>query len=285
METRIQLLQPKSLEFLNIISKHFLKPECLRNLNNNFDFSNKKNQKSLNEVHLGTECEKFINELNIQEHVDVVANVRENCLQFYITAAQQICKRLPINDKFLSKLKVFEPGTALRDNNRETSFNDVYFIAQTISGFDYDELKKEWFALHQDCTEVEKDNLEILDFDDMWKQIFQRHQYSNLKSLLNAVRSLPNSNADAERIFSFLPDLKTKKRNKLSYINVNASCVVKSALKARKETALTMQITEKHLSQMTTEILYSACPKKQKSHLRLYAADIDETATPSSSNM
>lgn len=136
---------------------------------------------------------------------------------------------MPITDPFLCKLKVFDIDTTLRDPNRESSFKDVSFIAQTINGFDDDGLRKEWFALHQSFTEAEKDSFVILNFDEMWKQIFQKHtdQYLNLKSLLNAVRSLPNSNVDSERIFSMLPDLKTKKRNKLSNESINANCVLK----------------------------------------------------------
>ena len=163
-------------------------------------------------TYLGTECEKYLDELVTEGHTEVVANVRQNCLQFYITAAQGICKRLPINHSFLSKLKVFEADTALRDPNREVSFNNVSFIAQTFGGFDDDGLKKEWFALHQDFTEAEKDSFTMLNLDELWKKIFQHtDRHPNLKSLLNAVRSLPNSNADSERIFSYLPDLKTKK--------------------------------------------------------------------------
>jgi len=72
----------------------------------------------LNDIYLGTECEKYLDELVTEGHTEVVANVRQNCLQFYITAAQGICKRLPINHSFLSKLKVFETDTALRDPKR-----------------------------------------------------------------------------------------------------------------------------------------------------------------------
>jgi len=129
-----------------------------------------------------------------------------------VTAAQDICTKLPINEIFLSKLKVFESDMALYNSNREASFNDVSFVAQTFGGFDDNTLRKEWFALHQSFTEAEKDYFSTLNFDDMWIHIFQRtYKYPNLKSLLNAVRSLPNSNADSERIFSLLPDIKTKK--------------------------------------------------------------------------
>ena len=121
----------------------------------------------------------------------------------------------------------------------------------------------------------------------MWKQILQSQhpkdidKYPNLTKLLNAVRSLPNSNADAERMFSFLTDLKTKKRNKLSSVSVNAACIVKSALKARGETSLSMTIEEKHLSHMSTNILYSSVAKKKRSILGLRATDTNDIAGPS----
>jgi len=37
-------------------------------------------------------------------HADVIITIRENCLQFYITAADEIRKRLPVNNIFLHKL-------------------------------------------------------------------------------------------------------------------------------------------------------------------------------------
>lgn len=104
----------------------------------------------------------------------------------------------------------------------------------------------------------------------MWKKILQSQnsiniaKYPNLKSFLNAVRSLPNSNADSERVFSVLSDIKTKKRNKLSVTNVNALCVLKSALKSRKETVLNMVIDENHLSLMSAKTLYASSPMEKK---------------------
>jgi len=47
----------------------------------------------------------------------------ENYLQFYVIAVQEICKGLLINEKYLSKLKLFELDTNVHDIDRETSFN------------------------------------------------------------------------------------------------------------------------------------------------------------------
>ncbi|KAM0727925.1 Zinc finger protein 862 [Formica fusca] len=283
LETRIHLLQPKSVELLITVCKHFLKPELLKYVcNDDFKFSEKENQKSLNNINVGFECEEYLESLMKEGHADIIGNVRDNCLQFYVTAAEEISKRLPIKNKFLYKLKVFQLNAALCSIDRETSFNDVSFIAQTLGGFDENALKKEWHALHLDFTIAEKEHFFKLNFDEMWKEIL-KCKYPKLKSLLNAIRSLPNSNADPERMFSFLSDIKTKKGNKLSPACINAICVLKSALKTRKQTVLDMEINEKHLSLMSSEKLYSTCPKKMNS-FTLYAADINDIAGPSSVN-
>jgi len=90
----------------------------------------------------------------------------------------------------------------------------------------------------------EKQNFSKLNFDNMWKAILQRRhtnnvpKYSNLTNIINTIRTLPNSNADPERMFSLLNNLKTKTRNSFSTVSVNAIRMFKSALKTRGETAL-----------------------------------------------
>jgi len=287
VETRIHLLQPKSLNFLFKICQHFLKDEHLKPFSMNITFSLKENHKILNEINLGSECEEYLNKLMMQGHKDIVTTVRENCLTFYVTAAEEIRKRLPVNNTFLSKLQVFASSGNLFNTDRETSFNDVSFVAKTFGDFDKDALKKEWIALGLDFTIKDKENLSKLNFDNMWKEILKCQypnnitKYPNLTNVLNAVRSLPNSNADPERMFFLLTDVKIKKRNKLSSASINAICVFKSALKARRETCINMTIEKKHLSLMSTDKLYTSAPKKYCSTLRLHAADDNDIAGPS----
>jgi len=72
----------------------------------------------------------------MQGHKDVVTTVRENCLTFYVTATEEIRKRLPVNNTFLSKLQVFASSGSLFNTDRETSFNDVLRPEDsTISSF------------------------------------------------------------------------------------------------------------------------------------------------------
>ncbi|KAL6260890.1 hypothetical protein P5V15_008417 [Pogonomyrmex californicus] len=95
---------------------------------------------------------------SIDGHANMVATVRENCLRFYITAAEEISKRLPVSDIFLSKLQIFLPHIALLSTNRETSFHEFSFIVARMSGFDENGLKKEWFALNSNFSVTEKQN-------------------------------------------------------------------------------------------------------------------------------
>lgn len=194
--------------------------------------------KNANEIFIGSDCEEHLNNLIIKGYIEVVKIVRQNCLKFYLTAADEIRKRLPISNYFLQNLQVFLPAVSLCNDNRQTSFQNVAFIAKTLCDFDEEALKKEWLNLPADFTEQEKQNLYELNFDEMWKEILQRqsnnnYRYPILRNILSAVRSLLNSNADPERPFSILTELKSKKRNKLSSTCVNAICVIKSVLKTR----------------------------------------------------
>ncbi|KAL6265701.1 hypothetical protein P5V15_002504 [Pogonomyrmex californicus] len=181
----------------------------------------------------------------------------------------------------------------LLSTGRETSFHDLSFIVARMDNFNENDLKKEWFALNSDFSITEKQDLLKLNFNNMWKEILQRQylnnetKYPNLRSLLNSIRALPNSNAAPERIFFLLTDVKTKKRNRLSSTTVNVYCkclCIKVSIKNKKRNmnALNMKLDKKHLSFMSTDKLCYFFGKAKK-NFQLHAAD--DIADPSSSNM
>jgi len=96
------------------------------------DFSQKQIQKNINEIFVGSQGKAYLNNLIIEDHIEAVVTIRQNCLQFYITAAQEIRKRLPITHNFLTKLQVFDPSISLFDNNRETSFQHVFLLLKIL---------------------------------------------------------------------------------------------------------------------------------------------------------
>lgn len=64
---------------------------------------------------------------------------------------------------------------------------------------------------------VEKKELASLEINEMWETIFKEKDFNgeqifpNLELLVEAVLSFPHSNAEAERVFSIVADIKNKK--------------------------------------------------------------------------
>lgn len=112
------------------------------------------------------ECEEYLENFTTQGYIKIVITVRQNCLQFYITATENICKRLPITDNFLKKLQIFGPS-AFQLSNRETSFQDISFVAKSPGAFDEDSLKQEWFTLPDHSSAERRDNLSQMKLDNM----------------------------------------------------------------------------------------------------------------------
>lgn len=267
-ETMVQELQPTAVKFFVWILEKFLKQGLLQpaelffQIIRKVNFSDPLNQKPLTDLDVGIETRKYLEQqIAVQNLSDEqVDTFYRNCLKFYIVASNQIRERLPFDDLFLSCVACFRPQTAFHAD-RETSFPRIWKAALQLGSFDEITLKKEWQTLLELSSE-EKDKWSNLSFDEMWSGIgvsssFNGEQrFPQLTSLVNLIRTLPHSNAEAERSFSMISDSKTSKRNRLGNSTLNSICVTRAALKARNETARTTRITRKHLELMNSDNLY-----------------------------
>lgn len=82
--------------------------------------------------------------------------------------------------------------------------------------------------------------------------------FPNLDKLVTAALSLPHSNAEAERIFSIVTDVKNKKRNQISIKNLSAICKIRSNFQATNINCHTFQVDAEHLKLHNSENLYSS---------------------------
>lgn len=98
-------MQNKSINFLLQICENFLEKESLENVATITDFSLTEIQKDQNDIYLGSSCEEYLKDLVMKGHAYIVTSVRHNCLQVYQTAANEIQKKLPINDLFFTIIK------------------------------------------------------------------------------------------------------------------------------------------------------------------------------------
>ncbi|XP_066585186.1 uncharacterized protein [Prorops nasuta] len=266
-ETKIYLVQQHSLQFLTFFLQKFLRPPLLKeelvpqNLKN-LNFSEIENQLPLESVDIGLECADYLENQLIEEKLDEreVQLIRQNCLSFLVKAKEEIRDRFPIFDRFLENLNIFKAEEALFIKDREASTWKLLEICRRLGNFDKELIKNEWTSLYSTESSEVKQYWSKLPFDNMWMAICSKLterkeiKYPQLRLLLNIVRSLPHSNAEAERCFSIIPDNKNKKRNKLSPETVNAICVIKYALRSKNETSLSITVTEQHLHLMKTQL-------------------------------
>ncbi|CAH0561706.1 unnamed protein product [Brassicogethes aeneus] len=275
-ETKVHLLNSKCITFLKTIASHFLKSALLRDLaHSKIDFRSSDNQKPLDMVDLGPDCNDIIDELsqNLEANTSVIQEIRENCLAFYVETVSQILDRLYyIKDEFFKNLSVLD----LSNTDIGSSFEKVSYLADKFGLDDKDALKTEWRQVLRRFSLRAETSYSLITFDEMWKDILSCKNvdgnviFPHLKVLVGYIRSLPHSNAAAERTFSLLPDISTKKRNSLSNESINALAVVKSANKLNTSLANT-EMTEDQLSLMSSSKLYE--PPKKKTHLLNFHAD------------
>ncbi|XP_066583787.1 SCAN domain-containing protein 3-like [Prorops nasuta] len=244
------------------------------------------NQLPLQSIDIGPDCAEYLEDGLIEEKLneEQIQLIRQNCLSFLIKASQEVRNRFPIFDKFLENLNIFQMEKALFDEDRETSSIKLLEICRRLGHFDEHSIKIEWTSLYSNETYDVKTYWSKLSFDNMWQAICSAKnsnkelRYPQLGALLNLVRSLPHSNAEAEICFSIIPDSKTRKRNKLSHETLNAICVVKYALRSKEETSLSMTVTKQHLELMKNS-LYSSKLVTAKSNLNLHAYEDSDDDT------
>jgi len=96
------------------------------------------------------------------------------------------------------------------------------FLTKVFNKYiDINLVEEKWRQLPFFLTDVQKSNLRSLSIPEMWYEISKlkdfiddQPKFVNISKLAQLVISLPHSNAEAERIFSMMNDIKTKKGTK-----------------------------------------------------------------------
>lgn len=238
------------------ILRNFIKPELISVTVN---CSNPDNFLQLENIYVGLECDTFLKTL--PNHIE--NNVRKNCLEFYICASIEMKKRLPINNILFDMMSFIKPMFVLYQDKRNDTLSSLSLLGQKFSNYlDVVKLEIEWRNLPFMFNETEKKSFASLSIEEFWQRIGEAKNFNNeliapnVYKLANFILILPHSNAESERIFSLVTDMKSKKRNKLSSETLNSICVVKSSFLANNTTCKTFQPNAGHLSLMTTNNLY-----------------------------
>lgn len=253
----VHKLYIESQQLIFKFAKNFVNFNVLDNIFN-LDLNDKKNIRHINDIYVGPECESFLVTLPLE----CAQQIRIKCLEFYVTAVQEMLKRLPCKDILFKQLTFLDPQIALYDQGRN-KIRDLNYIATRIHReyINMSQLYNEWIMLPSAFDE-QKIELTSLEIDEMWNNILNSKNsegtkiFPNLESLVNIVLSFPHSNAEAERIFSIVTDVKNKKRNRISNDTLSAICIIRSSFQDANINCTNFKVDAKHLELHNTANLY-----------------------------
>lgn len=173
-------------------------------------------------------------------------------------------KRLPYKNNFFEQLTFLDPQIALFHEGR-FKIRDLSGIVEHLKIIEIDitKLAVEWITLPSVFTDLEKKELASLEIDEMCRRILEckdcndQKIFSNLQLLVDIVLTFPHSNAEAERIFSIVTDVKNKKRNKLSNETISAISIVRSSFQTENINCVNFEPDCKHFELYNKGNLYA----------------------------
>lgn len=234
---------------------HFIQPHLVSDFKLNLKHPD--NFLPLESINLGTECNAFVSDLP----PEIKSHIWKSCLQFLITTSSELQNRFPLDNPFFDSLRFLKPDVALLNRPEHLkSLRHVYDKFNGVDGFNKMEVDIEWYRLlHYFDTESEKQSFMEKTIEDFWWSLMQirnfedKYEFKNLCYLASLCMALPHSNAETERVFSVVTDVKNKKRNKISSEALNAVCLIRLS---SENCCQNYSLNEKHLSLMKKENLY-----------------------------
>ncbi|XP_066603455.1 zinc finger protein 862-like [Prorops nasuta] len=249
----VHKLVKTSKTLMKQFGQNFLKAEALNEIDN-INLHDLKYYLYVDLVYLGMDCEKFLENLPEED----VLEIRTHCLNFYKVSVIEMQQRLPINNAMFKKLEFLDPVIALDMTVRNREIHDFNCILPSLPPiFNKNELAMEWRQLPL-IEDSDREILQGLDIIPFWNKVFTLKNFDNnklfpnLEILVKMLLSLPHSNAEVERIFSIVTDVRSKKRNTICGDLLNAICKIRSSFQAQvKNCVFSMAIFSQKLFAFT----------------------------------
>lgn len=253
----VHLLSVECKKLFKQVIMHFVKPEYINNFKLNF--KHPEHFLGIKSIDLGAECNSFL--LTLPENIQL--SIRKSCLDFLVTAASEMQDRFPLSDVFFESLQFLNPRVALNIQKPDNlnNLSSVWNALKSVPGIDGNLIDNQWRKLAVYFSDNdEKDPLLLKSVEEFWytiglyKNFQDEFEFENLSQLAKLCISLPHSNAETERVFSVVTDVKTKKRNKLSSEVLNSVAVIRFS---SSTCCQSFKVTEDHLKLMSSKNLYS----------------------------
>lgn len=272
----------ESRRFVKILCVNFVKPSCYTSeveldLLNVFDpnvlLPVEEINVGLNTMNLLKDCIKADNE-----------QFKLKCLKFYQVAVAQAFKRLPTKDKFYKNITFVQPQNALNVNLK----HDIDEICNTFKNkIDPVKAITEYNNIKIYFSEEEKESLTCDDVITFWttlldmKNFNDEHLFRNISIVALIILTLTHGNADVERVFSIMTDVKSKKRNRLSPDTLSDILRVKIDLATKNKCCTSYAISESHF-QKFNQFMYQFKTKNEATRSTAPKENVCDTDTSDS---
>lgn len=237
----ISLIFPSS--YINSIAIEMINP------------TQERHHKDLKDIYLGLGVQKQLEEVE-EDRKEIL---RQKCKQFIITACTAIRKRYHINDPILTAISNLDPEICVSDERQE-SLAPIFTLFPRLTPKtlnEQQELDDEWRRL---LIHLPRD-LDASQHppDKFWHQIAQIGDengkvFKQLPAFMLAMLSLPHSNAECERIFSKVNDIKTKKRNKLITRSIKGNLMTQQSIKRHGQNCIQFKPDDEMLKRLNQNI-------------------------------
>lgn len=175
----------------------------------------------------------------VKKHNAMMNDLKTRCRNFLQTACIEIKKRYNFSDNVLSKLYIFSPKYAI-DSSIRQRFPTLTVLSTLLprcipNKVTEQQIDDEWRYLPY--TELPEEILSEEEVDVFWGKLMQFKSenevriFKNISLFVLNILSLPHSNADSERIFSQVNNIKTKLRNRLINNTINGVILAKELIK------------------------------------------------------
>ena len=270
-ECSIGLLIPEINRLLRKFMAKFVKMAVIKDLADDLTkvpYRDEENQHSNEYLAIGTSARLYLAEnkenLTVQEENSFFNSVRG----FYVRIVDKMIEKFPFGNQVLGHLSILNPYKEMNPH----SVCELGRKYNLVSSDDLDNLADE----AQDYYLTPKSELPTLEeggrIDEYWLKVFKlqtgsgKLRFSLLGDVMKPLMSIPNSNADSERVFSMLRKIHTEFRSNLdndticsllsSKINVDGCCynaaVTKDHFKAAKKA--TWSYVQDHPSAPTSSL-------------------------------
>ncbi|XP_047505901.1 uncharacterized protein LOC125050238 [Pieris napi] len=251
----------KMTELYRELLSLFITPNYIKNTPlDAIDPTNSQHYIHLKDIYLGLGVANQVAVLELHAHTEEVTVMKQKCLNFIVKACVGIRKRYSLNDPVLSSIAKLNPDSCLSDN-REQSLSSLYPVLPRLKPptlNDQQTLDDEWRNLIFIANDIHWNTSQPADL--FWHQLSQMKdsngdiKFHLLPRFMLQVLSLPHSNAECERKFSEINNIKTKQRNCLITNTIKGNMLAQQAIRRNSENCVKFNPSNEMILKMNAKI-------------------------------